>query len=415
MPKIFVHLSLFTFLITALSGVYMRLVPFSTIFSEYPYDHILHAHSHIALLGWTFSGAFVIFLIIFWSELSKKSRTHSMAITTVLFIVSILMFISFLYEGYALYSILFSTSHIFVEYWAALFIYKHIKQNQTFSRIGKQFIKGSLMTLFISSMGPYILGILAANHLRDHYLFDMAVYFYLHYQYNGWLFLFLIGIFLFILEKKGVTLHSNFLRKGFWFSFISVFPGYFLSVLWVDLGNFVNTIAVIGCIGQWIGVIYIFMAIINNWDGMVRTSSRLTCTSLLITFLLLLVKSTLELGLISPTVAELVYDTRGIIIGYLHLTLLGFISIFILTQFQMLHVINAKKKMVLIGFWIFFSGFGLNELLLFVTGLLSWMNFSTIPLYLEGLLVASILLFIGIATIWYSIFNTNKNEKGVAN
>lgn len=410
MPKIFTHLTLSMFLITALSGVLMRLVPFNTTIAEFPYDHILHAHSHIALLGWAFSGVFIIFLITFWPELSKKSRKHSMAITTTLFIVSILMFVAFVYEGYAVFSIVLSTLHIFVEYWAALFIYKHIRQNKSFSKIGKLFVKGSLIALIISSIGPYMLGFLSANGLRESYLFDMSVYFYLHFQYNGWLFLFLIGIFLFILEKKGLILQSHFLRKGFWISFISIFPGYFLSVLWVDLGGIFTTLAVIGSIGQWIGVLYIFIAVINNWDGVIRTTTRLTCSSLMITFLLLVVKSTLELGLISPTVAELVYDTRGIIIGYLHLTLLGFISIFILTQLQMLNIINTTKKIVLVGFWIFYIGFGLNELLLFTKGLLSWMNFSTIPLYLEGLLIASLLLFIGIAIIWYSIFD-RQNKK----
>lgn len=414
MPKIFTHLTLFMFLITALSGVYMRLVPFNQTIAEYPYDHILHAHSHVALLGWAFSSVFIIFLIIFWPELSKRSRQHSMTITTTMVIVALLMFIAFVYEGYAVYSIVLSTLHIFVEYWAALFIYTHIRQNKSFSKIGKLFVKGSLIALMISSIGPYMLGFLSANGLRESYLFDMSVYFYLHFQYNGWLFLSLIGLFLFILEKKGVTLQSHFLRKGFWLSFISIFPGYFLSVLWVDLGGFFTTLAVIGSIGQWIGVLYIFITVINNWDCVISTTTRLTCTSLMITFLLLLVKSTLELGLISPTVAELVYETRGIIIGYLHLTLLGFISIFILTQLQMLNIIDTMKKTVLVGFWSFFIGFGLNESLLFTKGVLSWMNVSTIPLYLEGLLVASILLLIGIAIIWYAIFDhphKGKNEK----
>ena len=54
MPKIFTQLVLLTFFLTAATGVMMRLVPFSTTIAHIPYDHLLHAHSHIALLGWTF-------------------------------------------------------------------------------------------------------------------------------------------------------------------------------------------------------------------------------------------------------------------------------------------------------------------------------------------------------------------------
>src|SRR5690606_41941784 len=77
-----------------------------------------------------------------------------------------------------------------------------------------------------------IFGAIAANGLRDEPVFDMAVYFYLHFQYNGWLTLILFGLFLFILERKNIAYREKWFTYSFWIYTISLFPGYFLSVLW---------------------------------------------------------------------------------------------------------------------------------------------------------------------------------------
>lgn len=409
MPKIFTQLVLLTFFLTAATGVMMRLVPFSTTIAHIPYDHLLHAHSHIALLGWTFIGAVLVFLWLIWNDLPTRSRKHGMIIVTVLFTVSIALFIAFLNQGYALYSIILSMLHIFVQYWTAIFMYRQVKQHHL-SPIGRLFVNGSLIALIISSFGPFALGFIAANDLRDSYFFDMAVYFYLHFQYNGWLLLFLIGMFLMILHKKGVNLSTKNFKIGFWITFIALFPSYFSSVLWAELGSLVTILSSIGVIGQWIGILYILVAILNHWEGVILSTHKLTCLSLVISLILLLLKSTLELGLLSPAVAELVYDTRSIVVGYLHLTLLGFISLFLLSQMQMLNMIQANKQLVTTGFWLYFIGFGLNEGLLFLSGLLTWMKFPVITFYLEGLLLASVMLLIAISIIWFSII---KNKKAV--
>lgn len=48
MPRYFIHFTFILFLLTALSGVWLRSVPFFP-FTSLPYDNILHAHSHIAI------------------------------------------------------------------------------------------------------------------------------------------------------------------------------------------------------------------------------------------------------------------------------------------------------------------------------------------------------------------------------
>ena len=406
MPRVFIHFTFLFFSLTALSGVWMRFF-FIKQNELIPYTHVLHGHSHLAMLGWAFIGAFIVFLLLFWRKIEQKKQ--AIFILFSLSIASLAMFIAFLYQGYDVLSIIFATLHIFIEYWAAVFMYKILKKETDIPKSGNLFINSSLLTLIISSIGPYLLGYTSATGLKDTYYFDTAMYFYLHFQYNGWLTLFLIGLFIIIVHKKMIPIEGSLLKLGFWFYFLSLFPGYFLSILWIDLGSFIPILASIGSIGQWLGILFILIAFKKVWGDLGLYFSKLTMNCLWITFILLFIKSTAEIGLISPALADLVYETRSIVIGYLHLTLLGFVSIFIITQYFMMNLMDSKAKISTIGFIIFIIGFALNELLLFSQGLSEWLKLAGIPFFTEGLFVASGLLLIGVVTLWIS-FGTKKQH-----
>src|SRR5699024_5590962 len=137
----------------------------------------------------------------------------------------------------------------------------------------------------------------------------------------------LTGLFIFILNSKKIPFQENLLKISFWSYFIALFPGYYLSILWFPSGKVSNILATIGGIGQWIGVLCVIIAFKEIWVHLYRKFHEVTIISLWITFFILMVKSTMELGLIAPVIADLVYQTRSIIIGYLHFALLGFVSI----------------------------------------------------------------------------------------
>lgn len=397
MPKRLLHFTFICFILTALTGIWMRLFAFTNKISIVDYSNIIHAHSHMAILGWTFLGVFIIFLALNWNEITNKK--HASAIVTSVFVVSIGLFLAFFYQGYATYSIILSTLHIFVEYWVAIFMFSHMKRNNAIPKISKLFLRGSLLTLIISSIGPFGLGALAANSLRESPVFDMAIYFYLHFQYNGWLYLMLIGLFSYILIKKGISLNVTLLKISFWSYFVALFPGVFLSLLWFDFGLIGMPLAIIGAVGMLVGVFIFCYAVVEIRKELQINYTTFIHYSIWIAIGLLLMKSVMELGLLSPELGALVYDTRAVVIGYLHLTLLGFISLFILVQLQMIGLIDSTRK-IIIGISVFLIGFVLNEVVLFLSGMYTWFNFGNLPLAQHLLLVASILLFIGIAIIW---------------
>src|SRR5690625_6291002 len=102
MPRRFVHLAFFLFILTAISGLWLRLFPFLNN-AGLPYDHILHGHSHIAVLGWAFLGIYVIFIKLLWPTLKEKK--HASLLNYVIIIISFIIFFVFFYKAYVIYSI----------------------------------------------------------------------------------------------------------------------------------------------------------------------------------------------------------------------------------------------------------------------------------------------------------------------
>lgn len=397
-PKKFIHFSYLFLFLTALTGVWMRLFPFSTTVHRVNYDHILHAHSHIAILGWTFLAVVIIYIHMMWQHISQKREAKWIIVTTVIF--SLMMFFAFLYEGYAKYSIILSVIHIFIEYWVVLFIFKTLKDHITVPPISKLFLKAGAIMLVISSIGPFALGAISSMGLRTSPLFDMAIYFYLHFQYNGWLYLMLIGLFIIFLHSRNIALQPKWLTYSFYVYTIALFPGFLLSILWYDLGWMSLLLGVIGGAGQFIGVIFLLIAVWQVYQLMRESFDSLFIHLITFAFVILFAKAFMELGLTIPSLAMIVYDTRHVVIGYLHLTLLGFVTLFIFSLFHVTQLVQVNRQIYQFGIYTFIIGFCLNEFVLFSAALLEWLNLGSFPLQNSLLLIASITMLISICFIW---------------
>src|SRR5699024_12418406 len=109
-------------------------------------------------------GVFIIFLMLFWNKFNKRDKSEARLLTFTLFIVTSIMFLTFLYQGYGVYSIIMSTLHIFLEYWMVSFIYRITKTNMM-PKIRKFFINADLIALVVSNTGPFSLGYISASGL----------------------------------------------------------------------------------------------------------------------------------------------------------------------------------------------------------------------------------------------------------
>src|SRR5699024_3829272 len=128
-------------------------------------------------------------------------------------------------------------------------------------KLSSLFLKGAIVSLILSTFGPFLLGILAGNGLKDSVYFDMSIYFYLHFQYNGWLYFSLIGLFIWILYNKFILMSSKTISFRFLIYIFTLVPSYLLFILWFDLGEIGENIAVIGAAGQLIAIVLLLFSI----------------------------------------------------------------------------------------------------------------------------------------------------------
>ena len=81
--------------------------------------------------------------------------------------------------------------------------------------------------------------------------------------------------------------------------------------------------------------------------------------------------------------------------GFLHLVLLGFVSIFILGYFVQNHLISVERNVAKKGIWIFVTGVLLNEMILMSQGIAA-IRFTDIPYSNKLLLGCAVTIFTGL-------------------
>lgn len=115
---------------------------------------------------------------------------------------------------------------------------------------------------------------------------------------------------------------------------------------------------------------------------------------LLLSTIALTIKLLLQLGSTHPALSQLAFGFRPIVIGYLHLVLLGVITIFLL-GYTISMKFTDPGKYFMHGVWIFISGIIINEILLMLQGV-TGLSYIIIPLINESLFTTAIIMFCGI-------------------
>ncbi len=389
-----IKFSLLNLLLVATLGLLMRY----KIAFELPFIHqknIQHSHSHFAFAGWV-SQTLIVLMVHF---LSRQNVSINLEKYKKVFIANLvcayIMLFSFIFQGYGLISILFSTLSIFVSFWFAFLYFKDLKLVSN-NALAKNWFKAALFFNVISSFGTFALAYMMAtkNLPQDYYL--SSIYFYLHFQYNGWFWFACVGLFInqltpsLIIEKANKTIFI-------WF-FISCIPAYLLSVLWLKLPIWIYSIAVVSSVLQVLAWIKFMKVIIPNFIKNFSLApffkwiyiSIIACIS---------IKFLLQLGSTIPVVGDLAFGFRPIVIAYLHLVLLaiisGFLLVYLFTNQLVIENNNIKKALAL-----FIIGIFLNELVLAVQGIASF-SYTIIPNANEMLFGVAIILFFGAFRMFY--------------
>lgn len=390
-------LGIFNLVLVAAFGLLMRS---AVIFPQtwFNQKYILHAHSHFAFSGWI---SHMLMVLMAMLVLNKKAadclpKKYQLLIGANM-LASYGMLFCFSWQGYGRYSIIFSTLTILLSY-GFVGILLHAIARSTLSLLVRKWFRAALLFLLVSSLGTFYLAYLQATHNVDGNKQLFAIYFFLHFQYNGWFFFSCMGLWQHWLASRQIEVAGGSVLYHV-FAWTCA-PAYLLSLLWLDLPVELYVVLVLAVLAQNFSWFYWLKGLLGQikW-GEDKAPSWLGGVLLCILSAVSL-KVLLQGIALTPAFHELTYSFRPIVVGYLHLVLLGIITLFILVVLFLNKIVCARQwtKWTML---VFICGIIVNELVLLVQGL-SGMQGIYIPHLPMGLMLAALVMFISLALLWIS-------------
>ena len=387
--KIKLQVTLTFFLISAFLGLSLRMMHAGLIPGNFKY--ILHTHSHIVLLGWLYNAIFII-LQKFIFKRNDKPLNIIFWLSQITFLG---MMFSFPFQGYAFASITFSTLYLFCSYALVFYLFQYSKtiENKNVVRL----LRWGGIYLILSSLGPFSLGFIMAKGLAETYWFKLSIYWFLHFLYNGF---FALVVFAYLLSKLNSYKNQSVIS---WLMVASVIPLYALSSLWLSPNWLVYIIALVGSLFQLIAFIFLlkqegFKAAFN------QKIVRLLVAISMISYGL---KMIFQVVSVFPSIQDFLNKTTAFsVIGFIHLVMLGFFTLFIFVAWIKEGFLSITTSLK-IGLSILISGIVLSELLLFGQSLVVYFELKGIPNYFKALTHASSLMPLGIVFLTWKVFKSN--------
>ena len=383
------RIALINLSVIALIGVILR---YKIVFSLPIIDqkHLLHAHSHFAFAGWLTQ----VLMTLMVAFLYQKGLTNAFKKYGWLLLFNLItaygMLITFSLEGYGVFSISFSTLSVVVSYFFAVIFWKDLNSLKS-SSVSHFWFKAAIIFNAVSSIGAFSLAFMMAKHIIHQNWYLSAVYFFLHFQYNGWFFFVCAGLLIDKLESHNIF--SNTYKTIFWIFFLAFTPAYFLSTLWMRLSVWIYIIVVISALAQVVGWILLVRIMYLHLETLNKVTSIAGRCLLSLAAFAVSIKFFLQLGSTYPALSTMAFGFRPIVIGYLHLVLLGALTMFVLGYIVANGFISLKLFSI-IGICVFVFGIIVNEIILMAQGV-SDLQYDSIPYANEMLLITEIIMFTG--------------------
>ncbi|OUR92319.1 hypothetical protein A9Q87_07500 [Flavobacteriales bacterium 34_180_T64] len=392
MPKKLVLVCLINFLIAALMGLALRYTSIDPIPINYKF--LTHGHSHVAMLGWVYLMLFT--LIVHYFIKDKKQIYNRLFWLTEFAVIG--MMISFPIQGYAAVSISFSTLHIFCSYYFAYLVWKH---HNTSSIVTRHLLRTALVFMLLSTLGVWCLGPAVALLGSASAFYQIAIQFFLHFQFNGWFLIAVIAVFFHLLQIQDSKLFRLFYKT----LILSIFLSLALPIHWYAPHSPLFWINAFGVILQLISFVLFFKLIVSKLNLVLKHNTKLSVHVYTFAIVCFGLKMGLQVLSLIPEISQSIYQHRNVVIGFIHLTLLGAISGFLLSFIIQSRLVTYTKGLYL-GVYIFILGFVITELLLIIQGYKFHSGSGLIANYYLLLFLSSMLLPIGILSIVFNIYKT---------
>lgn len=386
-PKHQATLALAYFLLSVLLGLLLR--GFVLFQPDLNYKYMVHTHSHLALLGWAYLGLTTVIYSLYPKNRQGIRRYGKLFLFTNLTLLGMLA--TFPWQGYGVWSIVFSTLFLFASYGYYYFFNRHLRPVSK-HRQSHACFRAALIYMVLSSAGPWALGAIMSTLGPSSVWYRMAIYFYLHFQYNAWMFLGLLGILLHYFESSGRPLPHAVFRYSMRWIHAGILLSFLLSALWINPPRIVNLIGGLGILGIGLGLLPMGKWIWKHRDPLLRSRNQ---TNIFIGMAMVLsIKLALQGLAAFPYFAALSATYLDFIIGYLHWTFLGLVSLGLFLAFSYVDLVSFPKP----GLYLYLFGFATSEAFIFYRGLAGWQGLPLWEGYALSLWVTS--LFMGIGILW---------------
>jgi hypothetical protein len=388
--KRWIIISIFNLTVVSVLGLILR----SKIVFPLPfinYNNLLESHFHFAFGGWVTLVLMVLTVYEFLPDYLNEKPVYKW-IFNIIFFTSWLLLLTYYYAGNCLMAKLFSAAFIFSTWIYGLMIIKDIQKANTSKTIALLVIS-SVICLIISSFGPFALDYLYAVESTNAILYRDALYGYLHFQYNGF---FTLGIFSFLFHFEESNITPGYRRNLNRFSvslIISILFSLFLTFLWHDPNTTLRILAIAGSLTILLSLI-LFLLISKTLTRSFHSSRPIVKYMVLLSMCAFILKFFLQSLTIFPKLGDAVFGDRPMIIGFLHLVFLGFVTVFILGYLGQIHILDTRRRLTKAALIIFSSGVIIMEVTLITQGLgaMFFKSSYLVPWLLWG---TSILLFAG--------------------
>lgn len=385
-----INLSILHLCVVALLGVMLRSkIVFALPFINY--NHLLEAHAHFTFMGWMTLGLMVLFIYdLLPVSMSRKSIYQwimgSMAICAWCVLAA------FVVQGHSGISIILSLCFVLLTYLFAIVFIRNLIRTKL-ALFVKILAVTSIVYLILSSSGIIIITYIYFAKSLDAILYRDALFTYLHFQYNGFFTLAIFALLFNHLNDK-ISLQVKRIICRFSISLsISVVPSLFLSYLWQEPSPWLRIIAIIGSMLMLLSF-YFFIVCIRSLRNLYKEEKPVVRFLVSLSMGSFMLKILLQSFTIFPVIGDAIFGNRPIIMGFLHLVFLGFVTLFILAYFIKRGLLRSKKKWTGIAAVVFAGAVILNELFLITQGFAAMFATGS-GLFPWLLLLTGILLFIG--------------------
>ncbi|WP_242499246.1 hypothetical protein [Flavobacterium sp. 140616W15] len=384
-------------MIASLMGLLMRYLYLFPL--NVNYSFLLHAHSHVAMLGWAYLMIYVLIVRFYLPKEKREKPIYNQLFWITEFAV-IGMMISFPIQGYALFSIVFSTMHILLSYVFCWQVWKDSFEDKTSDH---KLLLTAVLFMVFSTFGVWCLGPAVSMLGKQSAFYQIAIQFFLHFQFNGWFLFAVLALFLKQFEDK-------IDKKAFKIFFILLIVATFLTVAfpvsWYLENNLLSWINTVGVVLQLAAFVYFYKMLKPqivwfkvNLDSTTKMVYGLALCSLFL-------KICIQLLVLIPNLGEVSHQIRSFIIGFIHLTTLGVITGFLFGVLIQNKLLSYQSYLLRTGIKCFILGYIATEVLLFLQGGFLYFGKGALLGYYGWVFGTSILIVVGLSLITVSIIKT---------